>query len=1030
MKNHIIFKFIAILLCAASLTGVVGGAAGIILLTSGDLYNLTVEEMLDQQAKDDVQDYANWLAQNYASTEFGGCSEELVNRQYGSHWFDNRYDPAYYGYAILDAEGEELLSFHADMPEKYPVTTYSNTISGKYTHLVSAESESQIAERNQQALDALHASDTAAYENGVFTDLDGETLPPEGAKVGMAVFTDAQGRVIYEAYSDGGNCVINYYDENGSSTTTIYAPDSSDVGFLYYNQAGRLVFRSLYKEHNPELFRNRPVVGFHFDCAEDGLFFQYQTSDNSPAGYLSVTDSRYLTFVTLQPEAVSEEELAAETTVPETVAETVPETIPETVPVTVPQETIVSETIAETTGETVAATIVPTEETALWTEATVPSSASALPENTEYTEASVAAEATEAAVLLTPTEAPVVPDPSVPAETASDVTAPTETMPAETVPAETVVEMAIPETVSGPLLINGKPLDEYQVNRMDYYDDRLQERVTAQFVYVPVPDLTVEIYMADGALRYRASYQALEMLRQVRNYLLPAIGICLLVFAVFTVYLCTAAGRKPKCEEVRAGGLNRLSLDAYLFGGGFVIACIIAVGAELVTDLLQRDFLLGCSITVGMIFLCCLIFVGFLFAFVSQIKTPGGYWWRNSLCGIFVRGCMRFGIRLETFLSQKGFPLLGRLLKKFWSFFRKAAVWGFHAWETAGNWLIAKLGTFFRWSGSKLNRWLSLMPLTWQWTIAGAFLVFLIFLGNITSSLFLLWVGLIGAFALILYGAHCFGVLMESTKKMGKGDLSTKVDDTLMAGAFKDFAADLNDLADVVVVAAQKQLKSERMKTELITNVSHDIKTPLTSIINYVDLLQKPHSEEEEVQYLEVLDRQSQRLKKLIDDLMDMSKANTGNMAVEITKVDAVESINQALGEFADKLDKAELIPVFRHSEDRVPMMADGKLVWRVLSNLLGNAVKYAMPGTRLYIDLISMENKVVISLKNISREELNVDADELMERFVRGDDSRNTEGSGLGLNIARSLMELQKGQLQLLVDGDLFKVTLIFPGA
>ena len=220
------------------------------------------------------------------------------------------------------------------------------------------------------------------------------------------------------------------------------------------------------------------------------------------------------------------------------------------------------------------------------------------------------------------------------------------------------------------------------------------------------------------------------------------------------------------------------------------------------------------------------------------------------------------------------------------------------------------------------------------------------------------------------------------------------------------------------------------MKTELITNVSHDIKTPLTSIINYVDLLQKPHTEEEQVQYLEVLDRQSQRLKKLIDDLMDMSKANTGNMVVEIACLDAVESVNQALGEFAEKLEKARLTPIFRHSVDSAPIWADGKLVWRVMSNLLGNAVKYAMPGTRLYIDLMVLEGKVVVSLKNISREELNVNAEELMERFVRGDQSRNTEGSGLGLNIAKSLMELQKGQLQLLVDGDLFKVTLTFPSA
>ena len=163
---------------------------------------------------------------------------------------------------------------------------------------------------------------------------------------------------------------------------------------------------------------------------------------------------------------------------------------------------------------------------------------------------------------------------------------------------------------------------------------------------------------------------------------------------------------------------------------------------------------------------------------------------------------------------------------------------------------------------------------------------------------------------------------------------------------------------------------------------------------------------------------------------MEMSKASTGNMTVDIERVDAAEAVNQALGEFADKLERAQLMPVFRQPEDPVYMMADGRLVWRVMSNILGNAVKYALPGTRIYLDLLEMDGKVIISMKNISREELNVNADELMERFVRGDASRNTEGSGLGLNIAQSLMELQKGQLQILVDGDLFKVTLIFPSA
>ena len=262
---------------------------------------------------------------------------------------------------------------------------------------------------------------------------------------------------------------------------------------------------------------------------------------------------------------------------------------------------------------------------------------------------------------------------------------------------------------------------------------------------------------------------------------------------------------------------------------------------------------------------------------------------------------------------------------------------------------------------------------------------------------------------------------------MAQGDLHHQIPTQYLVGSFRDCAEDLNKLADVAIVAAQKQMKSERMKTELITNVSHDIKTPLTSIINFVDLLQKPHTEEEGQQYLEVLNRQSYRLKRLIEDLMDLSKASTGNMTVNITEMDAVEVVNQALGEFADKLETVQLTPVFREPEIPAPILADGRLAWRVLSNLLSNAVKYALPGTRLYVDVVPLEGKVLISLKNISREQLSISAEELMERFVRGDASRNTEGSGLGLNIARSLMEVQHGQLQLLVDGELSKVTLLF---
>ena len=371
-----------------------------------------------------------------------------------------------------------------------------------------------------------------------------------------------------------------------------------------------------------------------------------------------------------------------------------------------------------------------------------------------------------------------------------------------------------------------------------------------------------------------------------------------------------------------------------------------------------------------------------------------------------------------------------RWTKVLWKYGCIFAVAGFRGFEKALIWLGKGLGKIAQRTHAWLHAFLSLLPVTWQWLLVGFGMLLLMVITVNTNNeeiLVLLCGGI--CVSIILYASHCFGILWDSTKKMSKGDLETKVDDRLMVGAFKDFASDLNALADVAVVAAQKQMKSERMKTELITNVSHDIKTPLTSIINYVDLLQKPHTDEEQETYLEVLSRQSQQMKKLLEDLIDMSKANTGNMSVSVIRLNAKETVSQALGEFSDKLDAAQLVPVIKQPEEDVYMLADGRLAWRVLSNILSNVYKYAMPGTRVYIDLAENDGKVQISVKNISREELNVNADELMERFVRGDVSRNTEGSGLGLNIAQSLMEIQKGKLDVLVDGDLFKVTLTFPG-
>jgi signal transduction histidine kinase len=242
-------------------------------------------------------------------------------------------------------------------------------------------------------------------------------------------------------------------------------------------------------------------------------------------------------------------------------------------------------------------------------------------------------------------------------------------------------------------------------------------------------------------------------------------------------------------------------------------------------------------------------------------------------------------------------------------------------------------------------------------------------------------------------------------------------------------AENINRAGDGVASAVEKQMKSEHFKTELITNVSHDIKTPLTSIINYVDLLQKENPENEtEKEYLEVLARQSARLKKLIEDLMEASKASTGNLAVNFETCDARVLLTQIVGEFEEKTAANQLELIVDNPKEALHIRVDSRHIWRVFDNLLGNICKYAQPGTRVYISLVREGGDAVISFKNISKYRLNITSEELMERFVRGDSSRNTEGSGLGLSIAQSLTNLMNGTMELSVDGDLFKVVLRFP--
>ncbi len=279
-----------------------------------------------------------------------------------------------------------------------------------------------------------------------------------------------------------------------------------------------------------------------------------------------------------------------------------------------------------------------------------------------------------------------------------------------------------------------------------------------------------------------------------------------------------------------------------------------------------------------------------------------------------------------------------------------------------------------------------------------------------------------------LYALLSMKQLLEAGQRIAKGELDCKVDTSRLRGLFKEHGEDLNSITDGMNRAVGERMKSERFRTELITNVSHDIKTPLTSIINYVDLLEKEQPENEKMrEYLEVLDRQSAKLKKLIDDLLEASKASSGSLSVNLTECELGILLDQMAGEYSEKLSAAGLELILTKPEEPVKVMADGRHMWRIFDNLLNNICKYAQRGTRVYLDLTADALKATVTFRNISATRLNISGDELTERFVRGDSSRNTEGSGLGLSIAQSLAQLQKGTLDITVDGDLFKVVLSF---
>ena len=338
-------------------------------------------------------------------------------------------------------------------------------------------------------------------------------------------------------------------------------------------------------------------------------------------------------------------------------------------------------------------------------------------------------------------------------------------------------------------------------------------------------------------------------------------------------------------------------------------------------------------------------------------------------------------------------------------------------------------------AGGRLEKLADRLPLFWL--AAAVFLAFAFLEGlsivavadGIWGGVFLWFLFKALELAGVIWLALAFRRLQAGGKELAAGNLDYQVDLASLKGPFRTHGENLNSIRAAIQSAVEDQMKSERMKTELITNVSHDIKTPLTSIVSYVDLLKKqPMPTDEAREYLEVLDRQSARLKKLTEDLVEASKASTGNLPVDLERTDVNVLLSQGVGEYQERLSGKDLKLVLTPAEGNPCIMADGRLLWRVFDNLLSNIEKYAQPGTRVYLSSASDGDRVTILFRNISASPLNISADELMERFVRGDEARTTEGSGLGLAIARDLTGLQGGTFDLSIDGDLFKVRLAFP--
>lgn len=480
--------------------------------------------------------------------------------------------------------------------------------------------------------------------------------------------------------------------------------------------------------------------------------------------------------------------------------------------------------------------------------------------------------------------------------------------------------------------------------------------------------------------RVRLVYEAVQYLYGLRYEFIWVGLISAIIVIICFIFLMCSAGRSNKREESGERGFLGIWLDVlaaalFLAGGS-----VIVLAYEAIRWLDSWDIYLGLLVIGGVAAILALFITLFFYEVARQVKR--GKWWQHTLIFVTLKFCFR-GLR---FLAR-GISSILREIPSVWLVL--LAYFGICVMEFLG------IGIYMRPRSQGMALWL------------------------LEKVLLLL---------LLLYVTLSFKRLLKASRAIAEGQQGYRVDTSKLAGDFKEHGENLNSIGTGIAKAVEARMKSERLKTELITNVSHDLKTPLTSIINYSDLICEEETENEKIkEYAQVLKRQSGRLRKLLEDLVEASKATTGNLEVNPVPCEVGVILSQAVGEYQVKLEEKGLELRITQPEEPVQIMADGRHLWRVFDNLLSNICKYAQEATRVYLNVELSEDQVRIIFRNMSRYPLNMSAEELEERFVRGDRSRHMEGNGLGLSIAKSLMELQNGEMEIVTDGDLFKVTLSF---